>query len=169
MNAEQAEAKRAYNHAYHAAHRAEVSARRQSRYEAHREEEITATAAYRATHPERYAYSAHPATQRASSRRYYWRHHAEIAEQRQNPVYLARQRVHAASARARDTGAIAARNAVAHAIEHGGLVREPCLRCGAQPAQAHHHNGYEPEHRLDVVWLCSVHHGEAHRMARRAA
>lgn len=48
------------------------------------------------------------------------------------------------------------------AIRSGRLVRQPCVDCGAEKVQAHHHNGYDPEHELDVVWLCRPHHQERH-------
>ncbi len=31
--------------------------------------------------------------------------------------------------------------------------------------EAHHHRGYDLEHRLDVLWLCRPHHEEAHHGA----
>jgi hypothetical protein len=46
---------------------------------------------------------------------------------------------------------------VRHAKDTGRLIEQPC-HCGAK-AQAHHPDYSRP---LDVVWLCSVHHGEAH-------
>ncbi len=54
-----------------------------------------------------------------------------------------------------------ARLAVTHAIESGAMVRQPCSRCGATPAEGHHPS-YEPEMWLDVVWLCRRHHAEEH-------
>ena len=33
----------------------------------------------------------------------------------------------------------------------------------ARHIQAHHHNGYEREHWLDVVWLCRACHNDTHR------
>lgn len=54
-----------------------------------------------------------------------------------------------------------ARRAVATAIRTGDLERQPCLVCG-QPGEAHHHLGYEPEHWLDVEWLCRTHHKARH-------
>jgi hypothetical protein len=59
-----------------------------------------------------------------------------------------------------------ARYAVREAIADGHLVREPCW-CGDPDTQAHHHRGYAPDHAIDVVWLCRVHHGESHRKSRR--
>lgn len=49
------------------------------------------------------------------------------------------------------------------AIKAGRLVRQPCVDCGAtEKVQAHHHNGYDREHELDVVWLCRPHHMQRH-------
>jgi hypothetical protein len=53
----------------------------------------------------------------------------------------------------------------------GRLIPGPCenaddscrgVICG------HHRNGYEPEHALDVVWLCASHHNREHAALRRA-
>ena len=52
------------------------------------------------------------------------------------------------------------RNAVAYALRTGTLIRQSCW-CGAD-AQAHHANGYDAAHHLDVEWLCTTHHAEAH-------
>ena len=53
-------------------------------------------------------------------------------------------------------------NAVQNALNAGRLAAEPCSQCGADPAQAHHHLGYDHEHWLDVVWLCDSHHKARH-------
>jgi ribosomal protein S27AE len=55
----------------------------------------------------------------------------------------------------------AARNAVKKALRRGELVRQPCERCGAAPADAHHDDYSKP---LAVRWLCEPHHGEEHRV-----
>jgi hypothetical protein len=47
----------------------------------------------------------------------------------------------------------------------GRIIAEPCAECGAEPAQAHHPNGYEGDAMYDIVWLCSKHHRAAHRRA----
>ena len=46
-------------------------------------------------------------------------------------------------------------------VRRGKVVRRPCLVCGAEQAEGHHHNGYADP--LDVTWLCKAHHREAHR------
>lgn len=58
-----------------------------------------------------------------------------------------------------------ARQAVYRAIKAGRLVRPAaCSSCGVDGrVQAHHHHGYAPEHRLDVVWLCPSCHVAADR------
>lgn len=58
---------------------------------------------------------------------------------------------------------IRAQIAVGNAIRDGRLKREPCIVCG-DIAEAHHPNYDAP---LDVVWLCTHHHIEAHSIARR--
>lgn len=55
-----------------------------------------------------------------------------------------------------------ARGSVCRAVQTGRLVRLPCVECGSARSQAHHHNGYDSLHALDVVWLCSLHHAAAH-------
>jgi hypothetical protein len=52
-----------------------------------------------------------------------------------------------------------ARIAVGNAVRDGKLIRKPCQVCGAK-AHAHHTDYSKP---LEVVWLCSAHHGEQHR------
>jgi hypothetical protein len=46
-----------------------------------------------------------------------------------------------------------------YALKTGLLKREPCLYCGAQPADAHHPNHHKP---LWIIWLCPFHHGRHH-------
>jgi len=58
----------------------------------------------------------------------------------------------------------AARQAVTVALRSGRLVRLPCQRCGAVPAQAHHRDYSKP---LDVEWLCAPHHREADAELKR--
>jgi hypothetical protein len=59
-----------------------------------------------------------------------------------------------------------AKNAVRTAVQQGvfppaaGLVCEDCQEALAQ--QYHHHLGYEPQHWLDIVALCTECHGRAH-------
>ena len=53
--------------------------------------------------------------------------------------------------------------AVYRALKSGRMVRpEVCDSCGISgKTEAHHHNGYEKPHRLDVVWLCRKCHDMA--------
>lgn len=59
-----------------------------------------------------------------------------------------------------------ARNAVNNAIRSGILTRLPCEECGDVKSQAHHPNGYDQPHWLDVQWLCVRHHKAAHGALR---
>lgn len=54
--------------------------------------------------------------------------------------------------------------AVYRAVKAGRLVRPAtCSSCGAGGRiEAHHHHGYDVEHRLDVVWLCRPCHDAGH-------
>lgn len=54
---------------------------------------------------------------------------------------------------------------VQYALRAGRLQPLPCWVCGAK-AEAHHPDYSMP---LDVVWLCSIHHKQAHAIARRTA
>ena len=50
-------------------------------------------------------------------------------------------------------------------MERGTLPwpeRLPCVSWGQPAAQYHHHRGYAPEYRLDVVPMCPACHGQAH-------
>jgi hypothetical protein len=54
-----------------------------------------------------------------------------------------------------------AHNHVRLAIERGDLIKPSRCSipgCNETDIEAHHHKGYEPEHILDVVWLCTKHH-----------
>ena len=55
--------------------------------------------------------------------------------------------------------------AVTWAERFGLLIRpETCERCGSgAKLHAHHHNGYEREHWIDVQYLCSPCHRTVHR------
>lgn len=83
---------------------------------------------------------------------------------------LARQ----ASGWTRDQRLLAQR-AVQAAVAEDRIRRQPCVICGDPKTQGHHAHGYDPEHWLDVVWLCSSHHIAIHvavnpwAEARRAA
>ena len=52
-----------------------------------------------------------------------------------------------------------ARAAVMRAVRSGEMERGPCEICGAGHAQAHHE---DYSRKLDVVWLCPVHHQALH-------
>jgi hypothetical protein len=53
-----------------------------------------------------------------------------------------------------------------HAAHYAGLLPPAktllCVDCGAQAQEYHHHNGYEPEHLLDVIPVCRACHGKRH-------
>lgn len=44
-------------------------------------------------------------------------------------------------------------------IERGKLLRQPCVVCGSEQVEPHHHDYDKP---LDVTWLCREHHLEHH-------
>jgi hypothetical protein len=57
-----------------------------------------------------------------------------------------------------------AQTALRGALRSGEVQKLPCFVCGAE-AEAHHPNYDAP---LDVVWLCSPHHKQAHALVRKA-
>lgn len=82
-----------------------------------------------------------------------WRSQPEVRKKR--------NKLHAASV-ARHPERKLARRAVYRARRDGKLVPTPCAVCSTtENIEAHHHRGYSPEHRLDVIWLCRRHHREA--------
>lgn len=60
---------------------------------------------------------------------------------------------------------IVARSRVYSAIRTGDVTPQPCARCGASPAHAHHEDYAKP---LEVMWLCHIHHAERHLELRLA-
>jgi hypothetical protein len=63
-----------------------------------------------------------------------------------------------------------AHHMVYKAVKSGRLQRGPCQRCGTpEHTQGHHYLGYATEHLLDVIWLCAIHHREAHREGGEAS
>ena len=59
-------------------------------------------------------------------------------------------------------------HAVEVALLKGTLTRPKfCSACGkSAKAEGHHHKGYEPEHWLDVLWLCAACHRTADQIQR---
>ena len=54
-----------------------------------------------------------------------------------------------------------AQTALGNALRDGRIKKLPCLVCG-DSSEAHHPDYDRP---LDVVWLCTKHHAETHKMA----
>jgi hypothetical protein len=52
-----------------------------------------------------------------------------------------------------------AQTALNNAIRDGKIKRQPCKVCG-EKAHAHHDDYSKP---LEVIWLCAVHHAQAHK------
>lgn len=55
-----------------------------------------------------------------------------------------------------------ANSVVAYALKIGKLKKFPCLICGDEKSEGHHPDYSRP---LDVVWLCSSHHKQAHAIS----
>jgi hypothetical protein len=98
---------------------------------------------------------------------------ARRSERRRWGTPRRRASLRASSSRQREKnraeGKAAARNAVTNAIRDGRLRKQPCEACGTWLVHAHHHKGYEPEWRLDVQWLCVIHHKAVHGHLRGQA
>jgi hypothetical protein len=56
------------------------------------------------------------------------------------------------------------RRLTSRAIGQGMLARKPCEICGSEESDVHHLDYTNP---LAIQWLCTKHHGEAHRGQRR--
>lgn len=87
----------------------------------------------------------------------------DIARYRNNEARRAQARASFTLAQERYPDRKRAAEMVAKAIKSGQLVRQPCFVCG-EKAQAHHPDYSAP---LDVVWLCVMHHRQAHGLVRR--
>lgn len=90
--------------------------------------------------------------------------YAELCRER------ARQKYRETGAKAPDEEALKkmrARAAVQQAVKRGEMVKpDVCSWADGTcmgAINAHHAHGYEPEHRLDVVWLCRSHHMRLHK------
>jgi len=51
-----------------------------------------------------------------------------------------------------------ARAALRNQVKLGNVIPQPCGVCGCLKVEGDHHNGYEKEHWLDVIWFCREHH-----------
>lgn len=60
-----------------------------------------------------------------------------------------------------------ARQMLNYHVNSGRIERMPCAVCGHPKTEGHHHNGYDREHWLDVVWLCMVHHVQVEKELRQ--
>jgi len=102
---------------------------------------------------------------KVSAARYRREHPEHIKAQKKEWSQTHRQDVRDAVVKSRELHPdhARARTVVQRAIRSGALIPRPCVVCGAEPTQAHHHHGYAPEHQLDVVWLCTPHHRALHR------
>ena len=59
-----------------------------------------------------------------------------------------------------DKRRIKCHNTVSRAVKNGTLVKQPCIKCGNDKSQAHHHDYDKP---LDVTWLCQICHSKLHQ------
>jgi len=54
-----------------------------------------------------------------------------------------------------------AHDALNGAVRSGRIKRLPCEICGSGKVHGHHEDYSKP---LDVIWLCSIHHAQIHRV-----
>jgi hypothetical protein len=52
-----------------------------------------------------------------------------------------------------------ARNLLQSAVRWGKVIRDVCAKCGNAKVEGHHEDYEKP---YEVIWLCKVHHGQAH-------
>lgn len=108
-----------------------------------------------------------PQRSREQSKQYYY-NDVDGQRERFHRYYLnnreARLAYHA-QLRATEPLKYQARYYVMNALRSGQLIRPAvCSQCSMESKlHAHHHNGYAPEFRLDVIWLCGRCHREAHK------
>ena len=85
------------------------------------------------------------------------------AQKRYNKTPEGRETCRNATAKYRDKNPLKiwARQQVYNALRRGEIKKEPCSKCGADKAHAHHGDYTKP---LDIEWLCAkchtVHHEE---------
>jgi len=87
-------------------------------------------------------------------------------ERAQNPARKAAVRRYVRARNLRYPQKRKARIAVGNAIRDGLLVKLPCVRCGDENVEAHHHDYSKP---LEVIWLCYLHHREIHAEIKQQA
>jgi len=70
--------------------------------------------------------------------------------------------------RERHKDRMTARDRLNTAVKSGKITRpKNCEHCQASSRlEGHHHNGYSPEHWLDVLWLCRPCHTAAEKLCR---
>lgn len=91
----------------------------------------------------------------AEKARRYRDENLESCKARSNDWKKANQRAY----RLRHYDKYIARNKLNNAIRDGKVKRGKCFVCGSLDAHGHHTDYSKP---LDVVWLCSEHHGCVH-------
>lgn len=79
-----------------------------------------------------------------------------------DPAFKAKQARRKKVWQAEHAGKRTAHNAVNNAVRDNRLGKLPCECCGATENVHAHHDDYN--YPLDVVWLCTKHHGERHRV-----
>jgi hypothetical protein len=98
--------------------------------------------------------------ERCRKRAYYTRHAERIAaaNAKYRAPYLGRT--------AEQRWKLQAQGKAQRALKAGLLTREPCLFCGEELTEAHHHDYDQP---LAVTWLCRRHHLRVHESQVRLA
>jgi hypothetical protein len=129
--------------------KAEIAATRAAYYQAHKAESAAQRIAYRAAHKSEMA---------AANAAYYATHKSEA-----HTRSAASKRHYPERVRARNAVRIEVR-----AFRFPPANTMVCDMCGeALAAHWHHHNGYAPEHALDVIAVCIECHVETHKQGGR--
>lgn len=87
-----------------------------------------------------------------------------IQEYQQSDKRKAYRKEYQASFRIRKPEVIKAYNEVNKAVKSGKLIKQPC-HCGETKVGGHHEDYSRP---LDVIWLCSKHHGELEKSNKKS-
>ena len=111
-------------------------------------------------------YIEHKEAELASSKKYREEHrskfnvYGKIWRERHREKWLENHKNYQKKYLKKNNMVTSAHNKVHNAILTGQIIKKPCEKCGAEPAEAHHCDYNKP---LEVIWLCKKHHAEWHR------
>lgn len=97
-------------------------------------------------------------TKRDVRARYWERHEERLAYDRRRSRSPERRQA-ITTYRKQNPAKVRAQILLHNAVARGKIARQPCERCGAPRADAHHEDYTKP---LDMRWLCRMHHRQRH-------